>query len=295
MEQNNWILISDADIPEWHDKMTIDQIQQTTNNQTIILVKNKDAYKKPNYCSLKNPDCCIYHGLWYQESKDYLISCGIKPMITLSNNDAVAHDQLFWDESLYQPQTYFSKKYTCRFYGTNSPVLLTKKLSESKEEKEFTITLWGTNVVKNMAFRGSALIEKNTLLPYFMFVRKMYEGMITEKQLEYFLYGVPPKPKEIFKYEPLPSIDFIEKQIIKRNLKEWIIHHCSLCNYPCGYIFNIENDKVIVKYDNGCNCVLLRPPYRSSNINDIIKHMSIQTSKEYVEKIRQFWDPKTIA
>lgn len=298
MEKNSsclggWIRIRDADIKEWNDKMDLKEITKTG----AMFVDYADS-SKPLYCSQKNSDCCIYHGIWYTESREFLLSCGIKPIhsLAISGKDVTSHDDLPGD-NIYQPQTYETENFTEYFYGSNTPVLLTQK--PSLDEKNIDIILWSTNTVKNMHFSGCALVNENTLKPYFEYVRKMFQGTLTKEQLEHFLQGVPIKPKEIFKYEPLPTREFIEKQIISLGLKKWFHHRCSLCNYPCGYIFDVTDTeidtdnknnkkKVVVRYDAGCYCMHQLP--RPSDVDDIIDHISIQTNRTHVEKMRKFWE-----
>lgn len=49
------------------------------------------------------------------------------------------------------------------------------------------------------------------------------------------------------------NLEELKKIFKEKNISKWIIHRCSMCNYPCGYIINYEGDEVL--YDNGCYCV----------------------------------------
>ena len=42
----------------------------------------------------------------------------------------------------------------------------------------------------------------------------------------------------------------LKSQASQRGLKKWIIHNCSMCGYPCGFIFRDDG----VLYDSGCGC-----------------------------------------
>lgn len=46
------------------------------------------------------------------------------------------------------------------------------------------------------------------------------------------------------------QIQGVRNTLSKLN-KKLTCHHCSICNYPCGYVF--INDKPY--YDSGCNCL----------------------------------------
>lgn len=74
-----------------------------------------------------------------------------------------------------------------------------------------------------------------------------------------------------------------EKQAKVKAISKWIIHHCSFCNYPCGYLF--MNDTV--QYDNGCRCLKNYPKPR--NWQDVADHYNRQTHPQVIEQMNQFW------
>lgn len=49
----------------------------------------------------------------------------------------------------------------------------------------------------------------------------------------------------------MKNAEDFEKQAKAKNITRWIIHHCSMCNYPCGFI--IKGNQVT--YDSGCDCI----------------------------------------
>lgn len=82
------------------------------------------------------------------------------------------------------------------------------------------------------------------------------------------------------------------KQAAKDNgIKEWRIHNCSMCGYPCGYLINGD----VVYYDAGCDCVW-RPP-RESSWEDLADHYNrnqpennpLAEGKPWLEEMQQFW------
>jgi len=44
------------------------------------------------------------------------------------------------------------------------------------------------------------------------------------------------------------------KEKMKKDKEKYIVHNCSMCNYPCGFIY--IND--ILYYDSGCHCIKKR-------------------------------------
>lgn len=43
-----------------------------------------------------------------------------------------------------------------------------------------------------------------------------------------------------------------KNRAIKKGIKKWIIHYCSICGYPCGFHFSPDGETVL--YNNGCYC-----------------------------------------
>lgn len=73
-------------------------------------------------------------------------------------------------------------------------------------------------------------------------------------------------------------------RIEKSSIKRWTIHNCSLCGYPCGFLF--RGDKVF--FDCGCYCVTTHE-VRKSNLSEVCGHYNIQDSTEYIQKMDEFW------
>ncbi len=67
---------------------------------------------------------------------------------------------------------------------------------------------------------------------------------------------------------------------------KWNIHNCSICNYPCGYVFCPDHERVA--YDSGCDCV------REININEcswekLAEHYNMQKNTDYIKEMNEFW------
>jgi hypothetical protein len=81
------------------------------------------------------------------------------------------------------------------------------------------------------------------------------------------------------------------KQAKKLNIKEWRIHNCSICGYPCGYI--IKGDDVY--YDSGCDCTGCHG-FRVSSWEEIAKFYNRnqpennpKIKKDWLKEIDKFW------
>lgn len=80
------------------------------------------------------------------------------------------------------------------------------------------------------------------------------------------------------------AIDF-KNAAIRKEIKRWDIHNCSMCNYACGYV--IDNDRVF--YDSGCDCT-----YRGQNLSprsfeDIADHYNMQSNETVIQRMNEFW------
>ena len=51
----------------------------------------------------------------------------------------------------------------------------------------------------------------------------------------------------------IKTAEELKQQAIKIKLHRWTVNICSMCGYPCGYIFRDNWEKV--DYDSGCDCV----------------------------------------
>ncbi len=80
--------------------------------------------------------------------------------------------------------------------------------------------------------------------------------------------------------------DFKEA-IISKEISNWIIHNCSMCNYPCGFVFNICDGDVSVGYDSGCDCISRPLQYR--DLESVKNQFDIQTNQNVIKKYRKFF------
>lgn len=74
-----------------------------------------------------------------------------------------------------------------------------------------------------------------------------------------------------------------KEKVEELNLRHWNIHDCSICGYPCGYIFREGQ----VLYDTGCDCSW--GGERPSDYQDIANHYNMQPNEEYIKKMNEFW------
>lgn len=51
----------------------------------------------------------------------------------------------------------------------------------------------------------------------------------------------------------------LKNQVKLKGINKWTVHNCSMCGYPCGYVFRGED----VFYDPGCDCVFGEEKQRS--------------------------------
>lgn len=73
-----------------------------------------------------------------------------------------------------------------------------------------------------------------------------------------------------------------------QNLKilDWGLHNCSICDYPCGFLFN---DNMEVYYDKGCNCTIGGPNIFPRTWEDVAQHYNMQTAPIVINKMNEYW------
>jgi len=82
------------------------------------------------------------------------------------------------------------------------------------------------------------------------------------------------------------SPDEFKQAAIKHNIDFWKIHNCSMCDYPCGYIFSDDHERV--GYDAGCDCTgryIIQP----RDWGDLSKSYNMQKSEPVIKKMNEFW------
>jgi hypothetical protein len=76
--------------------------------------------------------------------------------------------------------------------------------------------------------------------------------------------------------------DFI-KATKKLNITHWVIHHCSMCSYPCGFV--IVGNRVT--YDSGCYCT--QGGERLSSFEEIAKTYNLNAgAKDRKEREKKY-------
>ena len=87
----------------------------------------------------------------------------------------------------------------------------------------------------------------------------------------------------------LPDKEFFKQQVLKNKIRKWNMHNCSLCNYNCGYIFEILDNDVDVYYDHGCNCVTFHD-ISCRDFDSVIIHIKIQSNYDVIKEYLDFWN-----
>ena len=75
-----------------------------------------------------------------------------------------------------------------------------------------------------------------------------------------------------------------QKIVTERDLKVWQIHDCSMCRYPCGFIFE-DGD---VGYDSGCDCTG-GSPIQYREWSDVADHYNRQSNPDVTKNMDDFW------
>jgi hypothetical protein len=70
------------------------------------------------------------------------------------------------------------------------------------------------------------------------------------------------------------TAEAVKEHIKSNGTKRWKLHNCSMCGYPCGYIFSDDGS---VDYDSGCDCVSYGPNITPRNYGDLAETLNMQT------------------
>lgn len=68
------------------------------------------------------------------------------------------------------------------------------------------------------------------------------------------------------------SVGDFKRQAKKRRITIWTVHNCSMCMYPCGFIFVGDQ----VKYDSGCDCNGHSTAIRPCSWQEVAEHYNNQ-------------------
>lgn len=67
----------------------------------------------------------------------------------------------------------------------------------------------------------------------------------------------------------------------------WHIHDCSICGYPCGYVFSLD---LVVAYDSRCYCTKFSDmPMELRSWDDVANYYNMQTNQSYIAEMNKFW------
>lgn len=79
--------------------------------------------------------------------------------------------------------------------------------------------------------------------------------------------------------------DEFERAVAKLGLLRFNIHDCSICGYPCGFVFNHGR----IGYDSGCDCGSYDPGIRVREWQDLADHYNRQTNEQYITEMDNFF------
>lgn len=74
-----------------------------------------------------------------------------------------------------------------------------------------------------------------------------------------------------------------KEQAEKLKINRWMIHECTICDYPCGFHFYQSG----VKYDNGCHCRMAG--LRDSSWKEVADHYNLQGDEKVIQEMNEFW------
>jgi len=80
-------------------------------------------------------------------------------------------------------------------------------------------------------------------------------------------------------------LDF-QRAAIENDIRKFELHKCSICNYPCGFIF--KNNFQDVLYDHGCDCTRLSL-HRITSWEEVASLYNMQSDEKYIKKTNEFW------
>lgn len=80
------------------------------------------------------------------------------------------------------------------------------------------------------------------------------------------------------------SAKWVESEVRRRGARNLKVHNCSMCGYPCGYLFGADDDLPPVVYDSGCDCTR-GYSYCPSSYEDVAALLRMQSSDEIREKL----------
>lgn len=73
----------------------------------------------------------------------------------------------------------------------------------------------------------------------------------------------------------------------ENNIKNWNFHNCSLCDYKCGFLFDVYGNEVT--YDSGCYCTNSRTIRISSWEDVAIQYNCNMKNIETIKKYNEYW------
>lgn len=89
----------------------------------------------------------------------------------------------------------------------------------------------------------------------------------------------------------LSTIEKMRDTMTRKKVKKWVIHTCTVCKYPCGFLFSDDLDTV--RYDAGCYCTMEKDSdaaIRQSDWYEVSDFYMSQKTEKVVTKMNKFWE-----
>lgn len=84
---------------------------------------------------------------------------------------------------------------------------------------------------------------------------------------------------------------FLTKQVLEKRISQWFIQNCTMCEYSCRYLFQVNTvtKEVVVSYDNGCYCGHFGIYPSDRTMKDVLRHIKRQSVHRIKEEHAKFW------
>lgn len=83
------------------------------------------------------------------------------------------------------------------------------------------------------------------------------------------------------------SEDF-KKAVEEHHIEYWPVHNCSMCEYPCAFLFNFAGHEVV--YDSGCDCTKWGYTRSLRSWDSVAQQYNINLKNpETMKKYNEFW------
>jgi hypothetical protein len=84
----------------------------------------------------------------------------------------------------------------------------------------------------------------------------------------------------------MKTAEDFKKVAKEKNLARFHVHRCSMCKYPCDYVFSPDHEHV--GFDIGCDCTR-RYIVNPSSYEDIAHYYNMQKNPGHIKELNDFW------